>query len=379
MFNLPIFVGLDYHQKIVQVCVMDQNRNILLNQAIENAPEAVLRVVAPYGSNVHAAIEACAGAADFAEQLTDCSNWSVELAHTGYVARMKQTPDKSDWTDAKLLADLTRAGYIPRVWLAPKYIRDLRDLIRHRHGLVEQRKQAKLRLRALLRNHRIVCPFLPWTVKGKAWLLDQTNINSPTTSFLIKDHYDTIDYFNKKIIAVNEKMFATVADDSVVKQLLQQPGIGMITAITMRALIGRFDRFRTGKQLANFCAVTPRNNSSAGKTTTAGLIKAGDSLLRQVLIESAHRLVRYDPHWRDMAKRLRENGKKACVIVAAVANRWVRKLFHQMTSFASNDGATVGFLRHEQESMQCEATYTSDAASFGDTVSEACFLGSAIP
>ena len=101
---------------------------------------------------------------------------------------------------------------------------------------------------------------------------------------------------------------------------------------TMRALIGRFDRFRTGKQLAHFCALCPRNNSSAGKTTTGGLIKAGDELLRMVLIEAAHRLIRYAPHWRDMAKHLRENGKKTCVIVAAVANRWMRKLFHQMTN-----------------------------------------------
>jgi transposase len=60
------------------------------------------------------------------------------------------------------------------------------------------------------------------------------------------------------------------------------------------------------------------------------LIKAGDELLRQVLIEAAHRLIRYDPNWRAMAARLRANGKKPCVIVVAVANRWIRKLFHQM-------------------------------------------------
>ena len=83
-------------------------------------------------------------------------------------------------------------------------------------------------------------------------------------------------------------------------------------------------------KLAHFCAVCPCNRSSAGKTTTGGLIKAGDELLRQVLIEAAHRLIRYDEHWRAMAARLRANGKKTCVIVAAVANRWIRKLFHQM-------------------------------------------------
>jgi len=327
MFNLPVFVGIDYHTHTIQVCVMDQQRKILANQSVANDPAAVFRVVAPFGSNVSAAIEASTGSADFAEQLIAKYHWHVELAHPGYVARMKQTPDKSDWTDSKLLADLTRAGYIPRVWLAPQYIRDLRELVRHRHGLVEQRTQVKLRLRANLRNHRVVCPYSPWTIKGKQWLLNKANISSPHLQFLLQDHYDTVEYLTKKIVAATERMTTIVADDTVVKQLLKQPGIGVITAITMRATIGQFDRFRTSKQLAHFCAVCPRNNSSAGKTTTGGLIKAGDELLRQVLIEAAHRLIRYDPYWRSMADRLRANGKKTCVIVAAVANRWIRKLF----------------------------------------------------
>jgi len=101
MFNLPIFVGIDYHQQTIQVCVMDQQRKILTNQTVGNDPEAVFRVVAPFGSNVHAAIEASTGVADFAEILITHYKWHVELAHPGYVARMKQTPDKSDWTDAK--------------------------------------------------------------------------------------------------------------------------------------------------------------------------------------------------------------------------------------------------------------------------------------
>jgi len=331
MFNLPVFVGIDYHTKTLQVCVMDSQRKIHANQSIENSPEAVFQIVAPFGNNVHVAIEACTGAADFAEELaTKSPSWHVQLAHPGYVARMKQTPDKSDWTDAKLLADLTRAGYIPRVWLAPKPIRELRDLVRHRHGLVQQRKQVKLRLRALLRNHRLPCPYVPWTIKGKAWLLDKENIPSTKLMFLIRDHYDTIEFYDKKISVVTEQMQLDVADDAVVKQLLRQPGVGVITAITMRALIGQFDRFRTGKQLAHFCAVCPRNNSTGGKTTTGGLIKAGDDLLRQVLVEAAHRLIRYNPEWRAMAQRLQSNGKKKCIIVAAVANRWVRWLFRQM-------------------------------------------------
>jgi transposase len=330
MFNLPVFVGIDYHTKTIQVCVMDSQRKILANQSVANDPESVFRVVAPFGSNVSAAIEASTGVADFAEKLILQYHWHVELAHPGYVARMKQTPDKSDWTDAKLLADLTRAGYLPRVWLAPLYIRELRSLVRHRHGLVQQRTQAKLRLRAALRNDRVVCPYSPWTIKGKKWLLDKKNIESETLLYLLQEHYDTVEFFDKKIGDVTERMQVAVADDPVVKQLLRQPGVGMITAITLRALVGHFDRFRTGKQLAHFCAVCPRNNSRGGKATTGGIIKSGDDMLRGVLIESAHRLIRYNEHWKAMAARLRANGKKTCVIIAAVANRWMRWLFRQM-------------------------------------------------
>jgi len=157
-----------------------------------------------------------------------------------------------------------------------------------------------------------------------------------------------IEYFTIKITGTTVRMTAHVAEDTVVKQLLKQPGVGVITAITMRAIIGRFDRFRTGKQLAHFCAVCPRNNSTGGKTTTGGLIKAGDDLLRQVLIEAAHRLIRYNAGWKAMANRLRANGKKTCVIVAAVANRWIRKLFHQMRESESSDCLDVRFLRHGQ-------------------------------
>ena len=67
---------------------------------------------------MQAAIEACCGAANLADELIHRCQWSVDLAHAGYVARMKQSPDKTDYSDARLLADLERVGYLPRVWLA---------------------------------------------------------------------------------------------------------------------------------------------------------------------------------------------------------------------------------------------------------------------
>ena len=98
----------------------------------------------------------------------------------------------------------------------------------------------------------------------------------------------------------------------------------------MRAEIGRFDRFRFGKQLARFCGLSPKNASSGQRQADAGLIRAANPQLRAVLIEAAHRLARLDPQWRALAQRLRNKGKPGSVVAAAVANRWVRWLFHQM-------------------------------------------------
>jgi len=107
-------------------------------------------------------------------------------------------------------------------------------------------------------------------------------------------------------------------------------GIGFITAVTMRAEIGRFDRFDNGKQLARYAGVTPRNASSGQKQADAGMVKAGNTGLRIVLIQAAHRLMNWDTRWAGFKEKLKSRGKAHNVIVAAVANRWLRWLYHQM-------------------------------------------------
>lgn len=76
--------------------------------------------------------------------------------------------------------------------------------------------------------------------------------------------------------------------------------------------------------------MSPRNASSGQRQADAGLIKAGNSQLRAVLIQAAHRLILHHPRWAELAGQLREAGKPTNVIVAAVANRWIRWLYHQM-------------------------------------------------
>jgi transposase len=293
-------VGLDYHQDFVQVCVLDEAGPIVKNTRVANHWRKVVAAV-PTGSVVQAVLEACCGAADLADELVEQAGWSVSLAHPGFVARMKQNPDKTDYSDARLLADLLRVGYLPKVWLAPAELRELRRLVRYRQQKVNERRNVKLRIRAILRDHRIQdLDGNPWTKKWLAALAALQQIGADT-QWILERHLENLERLNRDVRQVERRLEDRVADDALVRKLREQKGIGLITAATMRAEIGRFDRFRTGKQLARFCGLTPRNCSSGNKQAEAGLIQAGNPQLRAVIVEAVHRIMRCDERWLKLA------------------------------------------------------------------------------
>lgn len=331
MSKVTVYVGLDYHKDSIQVCIMDPAGTILANRAVPNRVEAVVALVAAHGQDVRAAIEACPGAAELADELVTRHGWILNLAHPGYVARMKQTPDKTDWADARVIADLVRVGYLPKVWLAPRDVRQLRTLTRYRQQLVNRRRATKLRVTALLRDARVVEPRgRRWGRAWRAWLVTVEGLGSEGR-WVVERLLEDLRVIEESILEVEARLARVTADDPVIAQLLKLDGIGSVTAWCLRAEIGRFDRFRTGKQMARYCGLSPRNASSGQRQADAGLIKAGNEHLRATIIEAAHRLKRYDPRWQALAAALRQAGKPACVIVAAIGNRWLRWLFHQVS------------------------------------------------
>ena len=336
MGTLPVIVGLDYSDRSVQVCVLNEQGEVLGNRGCANDWQAIKEFAESRGRVVRAAIDSCSGAADLADELVTRAGWHVDLAHPGYVARMKQSPDKTDYQDARMVADLERVGSLPRVWLAPEPIRELRHLVRYRQQLVEQRKAVKLRIRALLREQRCRPPASvnPWT---RAWLswVSKDALLGEQSRWIMERHLEELRRVADALKHVEKRLHAVTSTDPVVVTLQEQPGIGPVTSWTLRAEIGRFERFRTGKQLARFCGTSPRNASSGERVADAGLIRAASPTLRATIIETAHRLIRTQAVWAQMAARLRARGKPKCVAVAAVANRWIRKLYHQMVKQAA--------------------------------------------
>ena len=318
--------------------MLNAEGEVLANRKVDNCVGDVVEVVSQtliltesdQKTIVRAAIESCSGAAHLAEELMRCVPWMVTLAHPGIVARMKQNPEKSDQADAFTLGDLMRLNYLPKVWLAPEEIRQLRSLVRYRMQKVKHRTRVKLRLRAILREQRLQAPkgMRAWTRLWLHWFksleLDETN------AFLRDEYFEELDQLDQKIAEVERKLKMQTADDAVVQKLMSMEGIGLVTAVTMRAEIGRFERFDSGKHLARYCGVTPRNASSGQRQADAGLVKSGNSGLRVVLIQAAQRLMNHSERWSLFSAKLKLKGKPHNVVVAAVANRWMRWLYHQL-------------------------------------------------
>lgn len=328
MSKIPVCVGFDYHDDSIRVCVMNEAGKVLVNRSVGNSVELVIRVVRRFGSEAVCAVEACCGAADFAHELQRRTGWEVRLAHPGYARRLKQSPDKSDHDDAELLADLVRVKYLPEVWLAPTEVRELRRLVRYRQQLKRSRVELKLQIRALLREERVKPPARAWTKAWRTWLQESSELGE-AARWILQEQLARLVELDGHLKRIHDKLEALMADDPLIAALLKHSGVGKVTAVTLSAEIGSWRRFRNGKQLARYCGVTPCNASSGKRQADAGLVKSGNRELRAVLIETAHRLAQHDPKWRAFRDELRKR-KPYNVAMAAIANRWVRWLYHQM-------------------------------------------------
>jgi transposase len=343
MSYIPVFVGLDYHQDSIQVCVLNQQGDVLLNRSARNDSQELARLVHPLGIVQRVGIEACCGAADLGEELVERLGWNVSLGHPTYIARLKNSPDKSDYSDGRLLADLTRVGYLPQVWLPPAYIRDLRQLVNHRQRLVSHATSLKLQVGAVLREQRVKASKDCGSRWTRAWTASvRGNLQlSQQARWIVNDLLDELTHCQGKIVVAEGRLRQVAAQDLVVKRLMEQPGIGEVTAWVLRACIGRFDRFKTGKQLARYCGMSPCNASSGQRTADAGLIDGCNKLLRTTIVQAAHRLIRTERRWGELADSMKKRGKPACVVVAAVGNRWLRGLHHVMKQQPSIDATAT--------------------------------------
>ncbi len=322
------FYGFDIHKEYVMVAAVDSQQQVSLQPmriAMAELPDwaahhltAADRVVLEVGSNAWSVIDILR---TYAGQVSAANPYKTKLIAEAQI--------KNDKVDALALAQLLAAHFIPEVWVPDDQVREQRGLATHRATLQKQCTQIKNRVHHLLHRHNLRCPEpTPFSAAGRAWLLA---LALPQADGLQVRHlYQQLDILQDELDETDHLIARLASQDPRIPYLLQVTGIGYYTAFAILAAIGDIQRFSDPDQLAAYGGLVPRQHQSGGRNFHGHITKAGNPLLRWLMVEAARAAIRWDPYWRHAHDHIaRRRGSHIAVV--AVARKLMVLVWHLLT------------------------------------------------
>ncbi len=335
------FVALDLHKNYLVVGAVDQHHQVILPPhriSNDRFEQWASRHLQPSDAVV---MEATANAW-YIHDLLEPLVGRVVVAHPYHVKLITASFIKTDKRDTLALARLLAAGLIPTVWVPPRHVRELRALVVHRQRLISQRSAAKNRLHSLLHRHNI-CPPTGnlFSAECQEWW-EGLPISS-SERLRAQQEFAIIGHLCSLVKEVEEELAQLSVSEPWTQHMtyvMQIPGIGLLTAMTILGAIGEISRFPTAKKLVGYAGLGARIHASGQMHRTGGITKQGRRELRAAMIEAAWAAVRYHPYWKgrfcDLAKRI---GKLKAIV--AMARKLLVVVWHVLTRQVADRHADV--------------------------------------
>lgn len=338
------FMALDMHKHYVMIGAVNQEQAVVLRPRKFTWPEFDRWQKQHIGPGDMIVIEASGNAWHVYDELT-ARGATVYVANPLLVKWIGSAPVKTDPHDTLKLAKLLAAGMLPTVWVPPAPVRALRTLLGQRRRWIKQRTQARNRLQGLLQGHNLQPPegdlFAP--AQRTWWLaLDL----SSAECLLVAQDLLALDQLGPLIDQVETaiQMQSTCEPWATeVPWLIQQTGIGLLTAMTLLAAIGDIQRFEHPHQLVGYAGLGARVHASGETFNTGGITKQGRRELRAAMVEAAWIAVQHNAFWKAKFARLahRIGDAKAIVAIARqmLVSAWY--LWHNRTVDRHSDATTI--------------------------------------
>ena len=241
----------------------------------------------------------------------------VLVVHPPHVALITRSQVMNDKIAASILARLLAKGLLVGIWVPPQEVRELRGLVAQRKKMTGLATQAKNRLHAVLQRHHLVPPEgnLFHESQQDWWL---TLPLGPLEKVNVQSDLETLRFAQAQQMRLTCMMEEITNQQEQVTRLLQVPGFGVVTAVTVWAAIGTIQRFEDPQHLVGYAGLGTRVHNSGMSTRTGRITKAGRRDLRVVLIEAAQIAANTHPHWKAELARLqpRLGRNKAIVAIA---------------------------------------------------------------
>jgi transposase len=234
---------------------------------------------------------------------------------------------KTDRIDAKRLAHMLRADMLAESYVPSDEIRELRDLVRTRKSLVEERTAEKNRVRAVLKRTDNAYDSELFGPTGREFLAELSLSTADRT--IVEAHLSVIDEYNAQIDRLEDLIEQKVLESPAAQRLLSIPGIGQSTAALIVAEVGEIERFDRHEELVSYAGLDPMVHQSGETEVQGSISKEGSAPLRWALVQAAHRAVRYDDYLGNFYTRLKQRKNKQIAIVAT-ARKMLVSIFYML-------------------------------------------------
>ena len=254
------YVGIDLHRRRSVLVRMAADGTVLGQTRIDNDALSLAAALADAGPEPEVVMEATLGWYWAADVVEECGA-RLHLAHPLAIKAFAYQRVKKDESDARLLADLLRMGRLPESWIAPREIRELRELVRYRHKVVETRANAKAQVHAVLAKQGVRVPMSDLFGRGGTKLVNELALDD---SYLIRVESlrDLIACHGREIAMLDRAIATRLQGHRGYEAIQAIPGVGKVLAAIFVAEIGDVGRFSRPEQLASWAGMTPRHHQS---------------------------------------------------------------------------------------------------------------------
>ena len=295
-------IGCDFHPSFQQIAMLDTVAGQRVGRKLDHASgEAEGFYRSLKGKAVRVGIET-SGNTQWFERLLEELGFELLIGDAGKIRAMQIRRQKTDRRDAEQLLDLLESGRFPSIWVPRAEERDLRQLLLHRHKLVEMRTRVKNQLQHVAMNQGLQKKRQLWSEKGQRWLRELSL--PPWTERRREDLLQLLAELEPTIADLTQAVEAAGEQDARVQLLITHPGVGPITAMAFVLVIGDITRFARSRQLTSYLGLIPSEDSSGTRRRLGAISKQGNTLLRTLLVEAGQSAARCDPELRRAYQRL---------------------------------------------------------------------------
>ena len=304
----------------------------------------------------HVVVEATGNATAVAEILAPHVA-RVVVANPLQVHLIAKAKIKTDAIDARVLAKLYAAGFLPEVWIPDAATLARRRQVTRRTQLVRQRVRLKSIVQSILHANLLPrCPHADlFGGKGRAWLRAQYLPEDEQEA--VEQHVQEYDRISEALKGVERDIARAALADPNVTRLMTIPGVDMVVAVGLMAAIGKIERFDTPDKLAAYIGLNPSVHQSGDGLAYHGRItKRGRSNARHLLVEAAWQTVRSPGPLRAFYGRVRAR-RGNHIAAVAVARKLAVIIWHLLTKGEDYDWVRPALHAKKLRDLQLRAGY----------------------